>query len=1544
MIVQNHKPVIFLAFANVRDGSVTYLRNLPEELRRVRAALERARVAGLCDIVERTNATTNEILEVFQHPEYRNRIAIFHYGGHANGFQLLLESPEGKARPAYASGFAAFLGQQRGLQLVFLNGCSTQQQAQGLLEVNVKTVIATSQDIVDDIAVELAVRFYSGLVSANIHTAFNEATASIRTEIGDDWLNYYHGVRSEEFHWPWHLYLNAGFEGCEQWNLQHAARNPLFGLPEAPLGDLPPKPYRHLNWFTRKHAEIFFGRGRQIRDLYDLVMAADSAPIILLYGQSGVGKSSLLEAGLMPRLESSHAIQYHRRQQESGLLGSVLEALGATEKMTIAQAWLTLENAHQKPAIVILDQVEEVYTRPNPDLPDELQKFLEALALAFVDSVKRPRGKLILGFRKEWLAEMEKRLSDNELFHTKIFLERLDRDGIIEAITGPARVARLQQHYGLRITDGLAEIIADDLLEDRDSPIAPTLQILLNKMWDEAVQQNRSHPYCSHDLYNNLKKRGILLQDFLNQQLNALRDWQLEVVDFGLALNVLAFHTTPLGSAEQRTAEQLAQEYRHRQDVLPALVQKCKDLYLLVDPAADQPEAALATATRLTHDTLAPLIRKQFDESDKPGQRAHRILENRSVEWREDQQGTPLDERDLAVVEQGEKGMRAWKSDEQRLIEVSRKLKAQRQRNRKIWWGVGVAAILAILLSAGVAWWQSGEAKKQARESKSRQLAAQALTHLDDQLDLALLLSLEAYRTDSAFEARSSLLTALQYNPHLTNFLHGHTNGIVSVAFSPDGKILASGGWDSDIIIWDVITKRPLCQPLTGHTDAVMSLAFSPDSKTLVSGSRDKTIILWDVTTQQPLGQPLTGHRGEVTNLGFSPDGKFLASGGSDSTVILWDFTNRLQFGQPLRDHQSMVKCVAFSPDGKILVSSSNKITLWNVLTRQPCHLPIPDNQDKFSRVIFSPDGETLVLVDSSFNIHLWDPTTQKKIGQPFIGHWGSIWSMAFNSHYNILASGSADGSIILWDASTRRPFNKLLTKKRSGGSLAFSPDGRTLAFGDDYGNIILWNVINSGRQLNRPLIGDSSGSVSSMVFSPDGRTLAASHNDSVIILWDIQTRQQIGQPLIGHHNEVKSLAFSPNSNILFSASKDQTINLWDVATHQQLGQTITVPIDHSIGSIAISPDCKILASSSSDGTIVLWDINTRRQVGQPLSGYGDKMRSMTSLSFSPDGKILADIYGGTIILWDITTRLRLGQIFSGQHQVTSMAFSPDGKILASTNGEIIILWDFATRQLIGSLDTRDVTWVASLAFNPDGKSLASGGSYNGIMLWDVNLKSWQTRTCNRVNRNLTIDEWRRYVHDDVFSYRCTCNGLPIHPSFIEYGKDLARNGDVDGAIKIFERAKELDSNLDLNPKTEAQELAAVGLVAHGERLTRQGKIKEAIDAYEKAQKLDPMLTLSASNWNNLCWFGSLWGHSAEVMDACEKAVALNSVNGGIRDSRGLAKALTGDVQGAIEDFQAFIEWTKDEQGKKQRQRWIDSLRVGKNPFTPAVLKKLHEQ
>ncbi|QLQ06709.1 MAG: hypothetical protein HZY76_12105 [Anaerolineae bacterium] len=229
--------------------------------------------------------------------------------------------------------------------------------------------------------------------------------------------------------------------------------------------------------------------------------------------------------------------------------------------------------------------------------------FLAALASLFGDPGRRPAGRLILGFRKEWLAEIKERLSERTLPCSEVFLERLGREGIIEIVTGPGRTPRLRDQYRLTVGDPLLPgQIADDLLADRESPVAPLLAILLAGMW-EAARRSYDQPVFDENLYHEFRSRGLKLDDFLGRRLKALGN-----VAGGGGLRPgagragLSHH--PLGTAEQRTLADLEQTYSHRRDVLPGLVQQCQDLYLLVDPARNQP--GQPPASRLTHDTLAP--------------------------------------------------------------------------------------------------------------------------------------------------------------------------------------------------------------------------------------------------------------------------------------------------------------------------------------------------------------------------------------------------------------------------------------------------------------------------------------------------------------------------------------------------------------------------------------------------------------------------------------------------------------------------------------------------------------------------------------------------------------------------------------------------------------------------------------------------------------------------------------------------------------------------------------------------------------------------
>ena len=343
--------------------------------------------------------------------------------------------PPGKTAAAAAGGLAAILAQQHGLHLVFLNGCATAPQAQGLAEAGVPVVIATDQAVDDNVATEFAGRFYQALAGgASLQAAFDDAAAAIRLVNGDVARHLYSKAAGEApesgDRWPWALYVRPETAAATAWNLPDAAGDPLFGLPPLPQLPLPASPYRHgLDRYTREDAEIFFGRGHQIRDLYRRIIADHAAPVILLYGQSGVGKSSLLDAGLVPRVEQVATVLYTRRDPARGLLGTVQAALDAPPQAIVAEQWRALEQRLGKPLVVFLDQVEELFTLPHSGEPDELPNFIAALASIFGSTGAAPQGKLVLGFRKERLAEIESSLKAQQLEAAKVFLQPLDHAG-----------------------------------------------------------------------------------------------------------------------------------------------------------------------------------------------------------------------------------------------------------------------------------------------------------------------------------------------------------------------------------------------------------------------------------------------------------------------------------------------------------------------------------------------------------------------------------------------------------------------------------------------------------------------------------------------------------------------------------------------------------------------------------------------------------------------------------------------------------------------------------------------------------------------------------------------------------------------------------------------------------------------------------------------------------------------------------------------------------------------------------------------------------
>ncbi|MGB0386099.1 MAG: AAA-like domain-containing protein [Ardenticatenaceae bacterium] len=519
--------------------------------------------------------------------------------------------------------------------------------------------------------------------------------------------------------------------------------------------------------------------------------------------------------------------------------------------------------------------------------------------------------------------------------------------------------------------------------------------------------------------------------------------------------------------------------------------------------------------------------------------------------------------------------------------------------------------------------------------------------------------------------------------------------GVSSVAFSPDGKTLASAFDDNIVRLWST-SGTPL-QSLEGHTSTVQSVAFGPDGKTLASAS-GKTVRLW--STDGTLLETLEGHTSNVWSVAFSPDGNTLASASSDRTVRLWSTDGTLI--KILEGHTDWVNSVAFSSDGKTLASASSDTTvrLWS--TDGTLIETLEGHTHWVWSVAFSPDGKTLASASEDHMVRLW--STDGTLLHTLEGHTDRVRNVAFSPDGTFVVSASNDGTGRRW-STNGTPLQTLEGQTSQLWSVAFSPDDKTLASASFDQTVRLWSTDGT---LIKALKGHT-GWVRSVAFSPDEQIVASASDDHTVRLWSTQgTPLQI---LEGHTSIVQSVAFSPDNKTLASASYDKTVRLW--STDGTPLDTLEGHTDR-VNGVAFSPNGKTLASASEDNRVRLW--STSGRFIKALEGHTDKVRSV---AFSPDGKTLASASDDqTVRLWSKDGRL-LKTLSGHTRTVWSLAFSPDGSLVASASDDgTVRLWSTDGRLLKTLSGHTFPVWTVS--FSPDGKTLASGSLDGTVRLWGV--------------------------------------------------------------------------------------------------------------------------------------------------------------------------------------------------------------------------------
>ena len=1101
-------------------------------------------------------------------------------------------------------------------------------------------------------------------------------------------------------------------------------------------------PFRGLLPYTERHAALFHGREQEIAAFVERVR---ELPVLPVVGPSGVGKSSFVQAGVMPRLSeeepwvfvklrpgarpfdtlatrlvqakaraqradvpppapSSSAGEVRGRDSLTGL--DTADAQRLADRLAASPRTLSLELSELAQAcgaqvLLFVDQLEELFALVEQE--EVRRAFVEAICSAADDPQDPVR--VVFTVRDDFLGRLAFGPEVAQALAHVTVMHSLRRDALAEVLLKPVEgIGYAYEDPGLP-----REMVASVGGEPGGLPL---LQFAARRLWEQRDPVRRM---LLRSAYEEMGGVEGALATHADGVLDALSPAEVR-----LAQTLLLRLVTP-ERVRRRVARSAAVE--GLEEGAGGVLQRLTEARLVVVTKGGRAGEG-ETMLELAHESLIRswgTLARWLDESreervfiDEVSQAA--LLWDRRGRkpeelWRGDALGDALRSRD--------RHGRELPAHARAFLDAAQRRQLGRLRRRRLLVGTVTGVSLVVAAAAILVAWLIADKEQEARTQRDRAEQQRAATLRES--------ARAALGQGSALEARAKLRLAfeieddpaaralwwqLSSDPLVWRRLLGER--LFGAAISPDGRTVAAGCHDEAVYLFDVDSAA--MRVLHGNGDQVLDVAYSPDGKSLATASYNGEVKIWDVGAGAPIAT-LRGHTKRAACVVFSPDGRLVASGGEDGHVRAWEVHTGTSAAD-LAGHDGRVDDVAFSPDGKTLASASSdgSVRIWDI-EGQALEATLQGHEGSVRAVAFAPDGKTLASGASDRAVRLWDVARAEPL-RVLHGHEEAISSLRFAPDGRLLVSGAEDGTIRWWDVASGKTRRRLEAHRGKVSAVALSPDGEWVASVSYDHTVALWRT--PPPQLDEAPFRSPRSSASatsdglpgsrSVVFHPGGQLLASGHYDGRIRLWDVRSGELL-RTFGSHTAALYDLAFSPDGSLLASASDDWSVRLWTVASGVQ--RRVLAGHTGGVTGVAFDESGSQLASSSKDTTLRVWDPESGRQL-KILRGHSSEAYDV---AYARAGPRWVSAGSNSVRAWSAIDGKE--QRVVGEGTFVGVAVSPDGRRAAAGSFDgALWLWDLDSgdKELVGHHPER-IYWPS---FDPSGLLLGAPGSDGTARLWRV--------------------------------------------------------------------------------------------------------------------------------------------------------------------------------------------------------------------------------